>query len=110
MYTLYSLRSYTNLNIPAATAHTHRYPVLAYPKGGVSGASRDKERETPSIRVKLQHQVVSILPLKAYEDFIKVRLSVCLSVCLSGIVCTWANVLTFLCHSAVPEVRLQCGM
>ena len=82
MYTLYSLRSYTNLNILAATAHTHRYPVLAYPKGGVSGASRDKERETPSIRVKLQHQVVSILPLKAYEDFIKVRLSVCLSVCL----------------------------
>ena len=84
MYTLYSLRSYTHLNILAATAHTHththRYPVLAYPKGGVSGASRDKERETPSIRVKLQHQVVSILPLKAYEDFIKVCLSVCLSV------------------------------
>ena len=79
MYTLYSLRSYAHLNILAATAHTHRYPVLAYPKG-VSGASRDKERETPSIRVKLQHQVVSILPLKAYEDFIKVRLSVCLSV------------------------------
>ena len=104
MYTLY-LRSYTHFNILAATAHTHRYPVLAYPKG-VSGASRDKERETPSIRVKLQHQVVSILPLKAYEDFIKVHLSVC----LSGIVCTWANVLTFLCHSAVPEVRLQCGV
>ena len=66
--------------------HTRRYPVLSYPKG-VSGASRDKERETPSIRVKLQHQVVSILPLKAYEDFIKVRQSVCLFiVCLSSVI------------------------
>ena len=38
---------------------------------GSYGANKDKERENTSLRLKLQYQVVSILPLKTYDEFLK---------------------------------------
>ena len=38
---------------------------------GSYGASKDKEKENISLRLKLQYHVVSILPLKMYDDFLK---------------------------------------
>ncbi len=37
-----------------------------------SGTSKEKEKDFPSIRLKIQYHVVSIQPLRVYEDFLKV--------------------------------------
>ena len=37
-----------------------------------SHALKEKDKDAPSVRFKIQYQVVSILPLKAYDDFLKV--------------------------------------
>ncbi len=51
-----------------------RYPVTLSPasKPG-STASKEREKEMPSIRFKIQYQVVSVEPIKVYDEFIKVR-------------------------------------
>ena len=33
---------------------------------------KEKDKDTPSVRFKVQYQVVSILPLKTYDEFLKV--------------------------------------
>ena len=38
---------------------------------GKGGSSQSKEKDNVSLRLKLQYQVVSILPLKTYEEFLK---------------------------------------
>ena len=50
-----------------------RYPLTTYSsvKGGGS-TGKERERDTPSVRIKLHYHVVSILQLKMYDDFLKV--------------------------------------
>lgn len=38
-----------------------------------SAASKERERDPPSIRFKIQYHVISILPIKMYDYFLKVR-------------------------------------
>ena len=62
----------------------YRYPINMYqPARGYGQKERDKE--VPSVRFKIQYQVVSILPLKTYDDFLKVRpvCLMCFCLCLS---------------------------
>ena len=68
--------------------------MITYQKG-VAGVSKDKERKTPSTHIKLQYQVVSILPLRAYEDFIRV----CACACS-----------LFICHVCVYAYMCICGV
>ena len=83
---------------------------MTYQKG-VAGVSKDRERETPSTRIKLQYQVVSILPLRAYEDFIRVSVCACslfiCDVCVCVCVCV-----SVLCSSVmcVGMVGGGCGV
>ena len=36
-------------------------------------SSKEKERDNPSIRFKIHYHVVSIQPLRIYDDLLKVR-------------------------------------
>ena len=46
-------------------------------RGSGGHGLKDKDKDVPSVRFKIQYQMVSILPLKAYDDFLKVPYEMC---------------------------------
>ena len=64
----------------------YRCPITLYQTNRSSGshALKEKDKDAPSVRFKIQYQVVSILPLKAYDDFLKVRGVECTGACVRG--------------------------
>lgn len=48
--------------------------MLSVAKGS-STAAKEKEKDVPSIRFKIHYHVVTIQPLKVYDDFLKVHVT-----------------------------------
>lgn len=75
---------FSPLSSPPPSLYRHPVNMAPSPKGS-SATSKEKDKDSPSIRLKIQYHVVSIQPLKVYEDFLKVGLCTWLCMCT----CMW---------------------